>query len=653
MDCYIKEIILFGGNNERRNVSFKKGLNIITGASQTGKSALIEISDYCLCSKFSSIPRGKIYDWTDLYCLVFESNSEYLIIGRKSFDSGGNLNAYCKIESKEFELDKLTIAYFNNMSSQKLDSVRKLIGDFFGLTVKNTNQTFHTKKMEGNTASIRNMTSFFFQHQNLIASKHTLFSRFDDPYRKKETINQLPVFLGWVGDQYYAYIREKEILTERKDKLEKLIDKEEKVIEKHKEELNSHFKNYYSIIGKTYVPASSIEEILLLRKTLPDYNEKTFINETLSSRFIKLKETRDKLKNGRDQIQKRITNIEISEKFTSEYQLHLLELKDKSTKGARIKANDDLNCPVCGKDNTGEVIEELKLLHGAREDLKKELLKTKDFKNDYSSELQKLRIEKEKYNSSLTSVNAQLKDLEKQFKEIEGYKSTSDRAIYAKAKLDFIIENITNSSVLYDYKEELKKIEEELNELIKNLSLQGIESKLNTAQNSLNSSINKLCDKLDFEERFKPINSKFNIRDFSFSFFDSKTNSNIRLSELGSGSNWLATHLAVFMSFLELFSVEKTSNMPSILLLDQPSQIYFPNEPTEKDKSERNKEFEKVDNIYNVILDKINEIKALSGYEPQVIVTDHADYLNLKNGYNFEDYVIKRWWSDSVEKALI
>ncbi len=69
MNCYIKEILLFGEKNEKRIVSLKRGVNIITGASQTGKSALIEIVDYCFCSKFSSIPRGKINDWTDLYSI--------------------------------------------------------------------------------------------------------------------------------------------------------------------------------------------------------------------------------------------------------------------------------------------------------------------------------------------------------------------------------------------------------------------------------------------------------------------------------------------------------------------------------------------------------------------------------------------------------
>ena len=48
-------------NTKRRIITFETGkLNIIYGASQTGKSAIIPIIDYCLCSKTNRIPAGTI-----------------------------------------------------------------------------------------------------------------------------------------------------------------------------------------------------------------------------------------------------------------------------------------------------------------------------------------------------------------------------------------------------------------------------------------------------------------------------------------------------------------------------------------------------------------------------------------------------------------
>lgn len=67
MKSYIKAIIIFNENNEKRVVPLNPGVNIITGESKTGKSALVEIIDYCLCSTRCTIPKGKITDFSYLY----------------------------------------------------------------------------------------------------------------------------------------------------------------------------------------------------------------------------------------------------------------------------------------------------------------------------------------------------------------------------------------------------------------------------------------------------------------------------------------------------------------------------------------------------------------------------------------------------------
>ncbi|WP_234910824.1 DUF3732 domain-containing protein, partial [Vibrio anguillarum] len=66
---------------------------------------------------------------------------------------------------------------------------------------------------------------------------------------------------------------------------------------------------------------------------------------------------------------------------------------------------------------------------------------------------------------------------------------------------------------------------------------------------------------------------KFKTEDFTFSYYFKKQE--ILLSEMGSGANWLACHLAVFLSILKLTS-SSNSVIPAILFLDQPSQVYFP-----------------------------------------------------------------------------
>jgi len=74
MNFQILDIVLYSKKGESRVVKLQPGaLNIITGASKTGKTALIEIIDYCLGSSECYIPEGIIRrstSWVGLRLLV-------------------------------------------------------------------------------------------------------------------------------------------------------------------------------------------------------------------------------------------------------------------------------------------------------------------------------------------------------------------------------------------------------------------------------------------------------------------------------------------------------------------------------------------------------------------------------------------------------
>lgn len=58
MNCYLKAIVLLGKDNSRRIVPLQPGVNIITGDSKTGKSALVEIIDYCCAALIALCPKA-------------------------------------------------------------------------------------------------------------------------------------------------------------------------------------------------------------------------------------------------------------------------------------------------------------------------------------------------------------------------------------------------------------------------------------------------------------------------------------------------------------------------------------------------------------------------------------------------------------------
>ena len=124
---------------------------------------------------------------------------------------------------------------------------------------------------------------------------------------------------------------------------------------------------------------------------------------------------------------------------------------------------------------------------------------------------------------------------------------------------------------------------------------------------------------------------------------------------MGSGANWLYSHICLFLSILKYFaSLGDKALVPSILFLDQPSQVYFPatvdiNEngfDAEGLKKLENKsadeDLKAVTNLFIQIINVINDMKEAYGFMPQVIISDHADHLDLGE-YDFNDYVVSRW----------
>jgi hypothetical protein len=60
------------------------------------------------------------------------------------------------------------------------------------------------------------------------------------------------------------------------------------------------------------------------------------------------------------------------------------------------------------------------------------------------------------------------------------------------------------------------------------------------------------------------------------------------IAEIGSGANWVAYHLLALIA-LHRYFIEDKRPVPEFLILDHPSQVYFPPDPVDEDKGDINK----------------------------------------------------------------
>ncbi len=163
----------------------------------------------------------------------------------------------------------------------------------------------------------------------------------------------------------------------------------------------------------------------------------------------------------------------------------------------------------------------------------------------------------------------------------------------------------------------------------------------NKFEKNLAKDMNSICVNLDFEEELGPPQLFFDSTNFTLTHYLQRSGEKISLSEMGSGANWLACHLSLFLGLHKQFAKKNTCSIPSFIFFDQPSQVYFPTD-SDYQKPEKDNDRNKVAELYDVIITTLEKIKSESGFMPQIILTDHADDLPIKSGV-FENFVRKRW----------
>lgn len=637
MKSFIKAIIIFSKNGEKRVVPLEQGVNIVTGQSKTGKSALVEIIDYCLCSTHCTIPKGKITDFSYLYVLVMAIGDNTYIIARYSWNDGGKM--YFSKEAKEFKSDTLELSYFTGKSDLSYKDAKNEIECALGLFV--TNMNLDVEK-SGKKASLRNMVSYLFQHQNLIANKFAIFYRFSDFYKRKDVIDQFPVFAGMINQEYYSdLIQLNTLKTELKQKYKKQRASE-KSMNYIRENLLPLLIDYFALLEQDFDTNISLKKMLYIASNLPTFDDTQLLGENkIVERYSNLNDELEELRNEERDILLKIKNIDNASDTSNSFTYMLNELKHQ-TSVSEIET-DNYICPICGheckeiSDNDSKIIE-------ATEWLDNELRITKKYTADFSEEIRKLKEAHSKKIEKMQEVWREIKTIEKKFISSKDLVSKREKINYAKAKITLYVE-MSSSGIFETVDEDIEELKEKIERLEAKIEGFDVDKKMLKAESFLSNNMNRLSATLDFEEEYRPIDLNFGLTDGSFDLYHhQKNNEKIYLYEMGSGANWVSCHIALFLSFLRFFATQDNSPMPLIMFFDQPSQVYFPQGDNNEEIAQA--DLNAVNIMYKTIFDEINSIGEDTGILPQIIIVDHVDGKNLECKDEFESYIRCNWRND-------
>jgi hypothetical protein len=114
----------------------------------------------------------------------------------------------------------------------------------------------------------------------------------------------------------------------------------------------------------------------------------------------------------------------------------------------------------------------------------------------------------------------------------------------------------------------------------------------------------------------------------------------ISMDRMGGGKNWVGYHLLAHFGLHKWF-VTQNRPTPRFLILDQPTQVYYPAEHYEQADVTKltDEDRDAVRGMFDLIFTVVDELAP--GF--QVIVTDHAD---LTTDARFQKAIVERWRGD-------
>ncbi|PEV47412.1 MULTISPECIES: DUF3732 domain-containing protein [Bacillus cereus group] len=618
--------------NERfapRIIQFEPGkVNVITGASRTGKSAIIPIIDYCLASSDCSIPIDTIRDYASWYGVVFQTDSEQLLISRK-VPLGNKV-------SNEFYLSRgsvVSIPPIIDQPNENREGIKHILNaitnvPYFNLGNEDEREGYQSR------LSFRDLMAFVFQNQDIVANQNILFYKTHAHEHRERLRNWFPYILGAETIEILSARQQLQIVEKGLKQLTREFEKVKAVSESWMNNMVGHIKvaNEYGMIEVDVTESTTPEELLGIAKQIieiiPEHSNTKINNiETANNEILKLEEEEQFITNSIALVKKRLSDVERLNRGFIDYggairkrveRLHISQWLEDI-------ALETQKCPSCGSKEHPKSKSELFKISNAFKKYEEQAKSVAEVPTSFAREvernkleLERLLEEKEKHQKRYDLLLARNKEAQAEFQ-------SKKHMFLFLGHLQATMETFEKLVDGGDYQKKLGKLNEEYERLYKLVDPKSVKRHLETATSLISQGILKHLQNLDVEDKYRKIAPKFSVKDLHILVLSNDNHWHF-MAEVGSASNWVSFHIALMCSLQEYFLEMKGSSVPNFVIFDQPSQVYFPKLKRDSKKKEYDPKFEDedVDAVKKIFMTLSESIISQKG-KWQSIVLDHAD----------------------------
>lgn len=664
MKLYIKKLILWPKNHDlkRREINFSTDkINVLTGESGTGKSTISMIVDYCLGSGKCAIPVGLIREKCEWYGVLIGLAHEEMLIARHDpeaqqstgdmyIQEGPSVTIPSIIQAKNINVD-----VFKDKMNQLAD-IPKI--DVTGTDVDYAKPIY---------PAFRDMAAFTFQPQHIVANPYTLFFKTDTTQHREKLRTIFPFVLGSVTPAMLVQQKELKDLEKEIRFLEQDYNMRVQAAERWLEDIEGYYiqARHYGLLpegsdertgwcAEQYLSELRTVRQFLDSRKLPDVVPGS--GEEFAKELQGVMDRENQVAREVGDLTRRISKIQTLGSVYCESQKSAFAKKDRlqSVGWLRERIKGDRTCPICAAHHS---------------DVNPNLQKLLDVVQEFSDITRRVQLAPSRLDVELADARKTLRAKEQELKKLRSLRSSlqdksNEQAQYRQetnqiyrfaGRLEQALESFSPSGRIEELKRTLSERKQRANQLKELVNRALIKRRFDAAMNSVSRSIEAFAQNLKLEHLSE--NVALDAKELTVKFGGTSGRIDY-LWEVGSGQNWVGYHLATMLALHSYLLALPNNPVPSFLIVDQPSQVYFPEsswttlegEPSVESKT-ISEDIKGVQRIFSQLSDFIGQHSG----EFQIIVTEHAgeitwkhvkDKINLVGNWRDgkEDYLIPNSW---------
>ncbi|MCY4532894.1 MAG: DUF3732 domain-containing protein [Gammaproteobacteria bacterium] len=631
MTMQILDIVIYSHDGQRRVLSLRSGqVNIITGASKTGKSALVDIVDYCFGAGECRVPEGPIRRSVSWFGLRFKLKTGEAFVARRCPDPTAASSEDCFVDIG----DEVVIP--EHRSLRQTTNTRGLGGllTSWGGISDNLHEPPEGQTRPPLSATIRHALALCFQPQDEIIRRQQLFHGAADNFIAQALKDTLPYLLGAVDDDY----------LKRREELKRLKDR----LRQHERQL----RELSSLRGDGVTKASTLlaearnaglstslastwEEVVSALRGVADLPGTAIdVDAPDETEYQRLSDERNQLQRQQRQLRDEIAAARSFEHDESAFSREASEQRARLVSIGIFDGSDPTHtCPLCSQD-LGEPADlpEVGQLQGVLTDITSRLDTVKRAAPQVERAISELESKLQAVQAELSRNRAEMEVVQSTSDRVQQLRDEATRRALIVGRISLYLESLPDLPDTQALEREAQRLRDQCESLEAELSEERVKERIDSITSILGRRMSDWAWSLELEHSASPL--RLDLK--KLTIVADTPDGPVPMDRMGSGENWVGYHLIGHLALHEWF-VDRDRPVPRFLFLDQPSQVYF---PPEKDTdgsmstvSENDREA--VLRMFRFVFDIVNE----RAPHFQVVITEHADI----NEDWYQDAVVERW----------